>query len=417
MTELVHVDPTAGALSTRADLRNAATDSWTDVLVQVGHLAERIAGTDFVPKAMRDNVPAVAAVILHGREVGFGPMTALAQTHVIDGRVAISSEAMRALIMQHGHEIRVDAISGSVATVSGRRRGEEHWLTISWTIDDARRADLTTKTNWKRYPRQMLLARASAELARAKFADVIHGLMSTEELDELVTAPSEPQTAISGPEAPRTTQVSRKRAKARQNETSAVQDPPTGPTADGDGVDAPPTVDPVPTPDIPAADIPADIPAGVAPHSRSENAQSADVVPDQEPVTKAYETEIEAHQREIRELSEQVRSPSSAPAEPDEVDPYATVNAPLTPPATPVENIGAPVTGMQRGKIMAELSRIGVATGDDNRDMRLTYLAALAGRAALASTNDLTFREAHQVINRLLTVTDLADLETKLSAL
>lgn len=422
MTELAIPDPTPSTtLATRADLRNSATDSWTDVLIHVGHLAERIADTDFVPKGMRRNAPAVAAAILHGREVGFGPMTALAQTHVIEGRVSISAEAMRALVLQHGHHIRIGEMSGGSCTIAGRRAGDDHWVTVTWTLEDARRAGLATKNVWKSYPRQMLLARATTELLRAVFPDVIHGLMSTEELDELVTAPSEAQASISGPEKPKTSTVSRKRAQARQNEVSGPVEAPTTPGPDGVGVDAPPTVDPDPTPRCPRC--------GVA------------IVPNENDLCPICEQqvadEIEAEQEEIRKLSDQPREPLSEhkdatrdDVDPEHplpepfsyatVDPYETTEAPLTPP-TPdqakVEPGGAPVSGMQRGKIMAELSRIGVDTTDAGRDMRLTYLAALAGRDTLGSLNDLSFREAHVVINRLTTVSDVADLETKLATL
>lgn len=396
MTEIVHVpEPTGGTLTTRADLRNATTDSWTEVVAEVAKLAGHIAGTDFVPKAMRDNPAAVAAAILHGREVGFAPMTALAQTHVIDGRVSISAEAMRALVLQHGHQIRIGDMSSSAVTIAGRRAGDDQWASVTWTVEDARRADLTGKTNWKKYPRQMLLARATTELLRAVFPDVIHGLMSTEELDELVAAPAGPQMAIEGTTAPKTTTVSRKRAASRQktaggDEGGSPTDP-TPPPAQGEGESAPPLENPSPAPlpdhDGPELD-PTDDDAG-------------------EVATR------EAAQREIRELAEEKRQL--------EQDAYATTTAPLTsgdgqPPAKPAD-VGAPVSGMQRGKIMAELKRIGVDTSDDGKPMRLTYLAALAGRETLASTNDLSFREAHAVINRLTVVTDLADLEAKLAAL
>jgi hypothetical protein len=51
-------------------------------------------------------------------------------------------------------------------------------------MDDARRARLDRKPNWQAYPRPMLSARASAELIRAAFADVIGGLSAIEELDD-----------------------------------------------------------------------------------------------------------------------------------------------------------------------------------------------------------------------------------------
>jgi hypothetical protein len=48
-------------------------------------------------------------------------------------------------------------------------------------MDDAKRANLAGKGNWKSYPRQMLAARATSEIARLLFADLLHGLSYTPE--------------------------------------------------------------------------------------------------------------------------------------------------------------------------------------------------------------------------------------------
>lgn len=162
-----------------------AVDSWVEVIRPVTILAQQIADTDFVPRALRGNAPAVAAVILHGRELGMGPMTALSQTHVIDGKPAISAEGQRALVVGAGHEIEFTELSDAVATCRGRRAGSDRWLAVTWTLDRARAAGLLGRSSgWKNYPRAMLAARASAELCRLVFADVLHGTAATEELEQ-----------------------------------------------------------------------------------------------------------------------------------------------------------------------------------------------------------------------------------------
>lgn len=164
----------------RADRINR---DWVQLMAPAVELAQQVANTSFVPDGLRGNGPAIVAAILYGDEVGLGPMQALAKIAVINGRPTLSAEAQRALILAAGHELWVVESNNTRVTVAGRRHGSEQTSTVTWTLDDAKRANLAGKQNWRLYPRQMLLARATAELARLVFADVIGGLAATEEAD------------------------------------------------------------------------------------------------------------------------------------------------------------------------------------------------------------------------------------------
>jgi hypothetical protein len=191
-------------------------------------LAKAIATTDFVPRALRNNPAAIAAAILYGDEVGLGPMQSLAKIAVIDGRPFIAAEAQRALVYAAGHDLWLDEATNTKATWCGRRHGTDQVTRITWTMDDARRAHLDAKPNWRSYPRAMLSARASAELVRAAFADVVGGLRALEELDEfepgLVGLPAGPAAALADPPA-----GTRRRARAR---AARAPVPPTSPPDD-----------------------------------------------------------------------------------------------------------------------------------------------------------------------------------------
>ena len=156
----------------------------TDVPVEwqaAMRLAARIHDTPFVPKALRGDPHSVLACILTGYELGLGPMQSLRMVNVIDGRPAASAELMRALVNRAGHRIDVVEARQDRVTLAGVRRDTGAQAKVTWTIGDAQQAKLTGNPSWAKYPRSMLLARATSELCRMLFADVIGGLYTPEE--------------------------------------------------------------------------------------------------------------------------------------------------------------------------------------------------------------------------------------------
>lgn len=175
-----------------------------DVLPSAFGLAEKVARTEFVPSSLRGKPDAIMACVLAGHEMGIAPMKALQSIHVIDGRPSMSAELMRAVAQAHGHEVWVEESTTTRVTVAGQRSGSTHVQKVTWTLDDAKKAGLDAKQNWRKYPRQMLLARASAELVRMAFPDVLAGLSyASEEVADGFTF--EEQVAVEAPAEPGTT--------------------------------------------------------------------------------------------------------------------------------------------------------------------------------------------------------------------
>jgi hypothetical protein len=188
MTQLEIYQPGTGLIG----MVDRRTDSWTAVVEQVAILATRIADTELVPAAIRGKPAAVAAVILYGREIGHPPMTALRTSYVVNGRVALAAETMRGLVLAAGHIIVYRESTSARCIAAGQRHGQETWHEVEWTIDLARRAGIAGGQSWQRYPRQMLKARATAELCRDAFPDIIGGFAALEELDEPARVETEP---------------------------------------------------------------------------------------------------------------------------------------------------------------------------------------------------------------------------------
>lgn len=148
--------------------------------VLTGPQLKFIANTDFVPKSMRGNLPAIAACVATGRALGIPDMTALRSIHIIDGKATFSAELMVQLVRQRGHSITFVA-SGEACTVHGRRADNGDEGEFTWTLAMAENAGLLKKDNWKKYPESMLWARAVSQLCRMLFADCFAGASYTPE--------------------------------------------------------------------------------------------------------------------------------------------------------------------------------------------------------------------------------------------
>lgn len=141
---------------------------------------EYIATTDFIPKGLRGNMPAILACVQTGRALGLPDMAALRSIHIVDGKATFSAELMVSLVRRAGHSITGTSAEGS-ATVSGRRGDNADEMTVTWTLAMAERAGLKGKQNWQRYPEAMLWARAVSQLCRMLFPDVFIGATYTPE--------------------------------------------------------------------------------------------------------------------------------------------------------------------------------------------------------------------------------------------
>lgn len=187
--------------------------AWAAEAEAAAGIARSLVGTPFVPDGLRvfsnpderdprkkvvdleATVLTVTAVLLAGLEVGMGPMASLRSFTLIRGQVAMYALAARALLQQHGHEIVVKETNSSRAIVDARRAGSEDWQRATWDIERAKLAGLYPghpDGNWRKNPKAMLVARASAEAARWIAADALIGLpvIAEEVLDAEVEPPA-----------------------------------------------------------------------------------------------------------------------------------------------------------------------------------------------------------------------------------
>lgn len=330
------------------DLVRYDAQSSLELAPQAWGLAERIAQTDFVPPALRGKPEAVLACILAGHEAGVSPMQALAKIHVIEGRPAMSAELMRAIVLRAGHEIWLEESSSTKAIACGKRAGSSRVSRVEWTMDDAKRAQLDQRQNWRKFPRAMLAARATAELCRSLFPDVLAGISYA--VEELQDDPSIADGTI--PARPELDAATPPKAKARARKAA---------TADA-----------------------------------TATATEAPATPRQV--------------GEVPDLPEP--EPASAPADPDGeiVDAELVDEEEWSSADWPSADWGEPVPAPEDRRTLTGPQMIAVrmddvfglrGTGDTVRAARLALICAILGRESLTSSKDLTGDELGRVLREL----------------
>jgi hypothetical protein len=160
-------------------------------------LADIITMADAVAKsglfACRSKEQAMTLMLLAQAE-RMHPIQAMRQFHIIEGRPTMRADAILARFRSMGGKVAWSertSIKCSARFQAPDSESEE----VTWTIDDAKTAGLAGKDNWRKYPRQMLMARVISEGVRATMPEVICGLYTPEEVQDFddLTDTSDPR--------------------------------------------------------------------------------------------------------------------------------------------------------------------------------------------------------------------------------
>lgn len=131
------------------------------------------------------------ALMLVAQAEGQHPATIAQDYDIIQGRAARKTHSVLARFQAAGGSVQWHELTDTkaAATFSHPQGGS---LRMEWTIEQARKANLTGKDNWKNYPRAMLRARCIAEGVRAVYPAAIGGLLVAEEAHDM-SAPAAKQ--------------------------------------------------------------------------------------------------------------------------------------------------------------------------------------------------------------------------------
>lgn len=166
------------------EFRNSPLVQWAYEARQAAQISKSLAATSFVPASLRGKPADVTAAILAGQELGLQPMASLRSMDVIQGTPALRAHAMRGLVQSRGHSVQLVSSTKERCVMRGRRSGEQEWQEVEWTVERAADLGLTGKSEWKKQPQTMLVARATGEICRLVASDVLYAMpYAAEELD------------------------------------------------------------------------------------------------------------------------------------------------------------------------------------------------------------------------------------------
>jgi len=113
--------------------------------------------------------------ILAGQELGFGPFASMTGVAIIQGKPAIGANLMAAAVKRTGkYNYRVVEMTNDVCEIEFYENGQPVGKS-RFTMQDAQAAGLTGKENWRKFPRNMLFARALSNGVRWYAPDIFNG--------------------------------------------------------------------------------------------------------------------------------------------------------------------------------------------------------------------------------------------------
>jgi hypothetical protein len=166
------------------------------------HFATMLANSDMVPKDFRGKPGNVMVAMQWGAEIGLGPLQAIQNIAVINGRPSVWGDAAIALARSHpACEYITEGVEGEGEARFGwcetKRRGAPKAERRTFSVADAKKAALWGKQGpWQQYPDRMMQLRARGFLLRDVYADAMRGLITQEEAQDM---PVEPMPPARGP--------------------------------------------------------------------------------------------------------------------------------------------------------------------------------------------------------------------------
>jgi len=135
------------------------------------------------------------ALMLVAQAEGQHPATITQDYDIISGKATRKTHSVLARFQQMGGQVEWHELTDQVADATFKHKSGGT-LRMTWTFDQAKKAGLTGKDNWKNYPRAMLRARCIAEGIRAVYPAALGGMMVSEEAQDTAADQTVTETRV-----------------------------------------------------------------------------------------------------------------------------------------------------------------------------------------------------------------------------
>lgn len=157
-------------------------------------IAKMMSESAMVPKAYAGKPQDILLAMEYGRALNLGPLQAVQNIAVINGKPSIYGDGLLAVCSGHPEFENIEEnqmfdteknVIGYSCTV--KRKGRSP-VVQTFTIADAKAASLWGKQGpWRQYPNRMLQMRARGFALRDSFADALSGVQVAEEVQDYST--------------------------------------------------------------------------------------------------------------------------------------------------------------------------------------------------------------------------------------
>jgi len=135
---------------------------------------------------------------------GLDPIQAVRRYHVIQGRPSMRADAMLAEFQRQGGTVEwIRTDDRGCEAIFRHPRHAPKGQRVTFTLEDATRAELSGKDNWRHYPRQMCRARVVSEGIRLVLPGIVVGIYTPEEMADSAWTPDREGPRASRGDSPR----------------------------------------------------------------------------------------------------------------------------------------------------------------------------------------------------------------------